>query len=437
MRAREFAIGIFVCGLAIPTFAVNAQDTEAVSSLMSRATSAVQAANLESWKFSIASRDRRPRCVGVIPRNAKTFLVGSSEPEGVVTCLINGNWSSPFIVRTMPLDGNTPKFSDRDMVFLTYGTQYSSEDQFRSMKLQDSGGSSVFSAGEDGRFSENFIPSIGIETDTESSKILHYSPTLSPEKSAFVDSVRKLTTYIDRGVGLPAQIGNPAPAAAAPLPPQSAAPSPPPSGGRLRSSRVTGISPLVSGETEPSGFGLYSYALIAHSPSEDELPIFKAFFTALLALPTSRNLTKILPLNRINITEVPTTGRDDWWDRETVAQRVMFVLLHYDYARASAILASLPQQTGTGPVIISVLVPIDASRTPDPVLVEDLTLVEPTVMTTNVAYFVNQASKDQFWKESTLDKLCLNLRNKLAATASATGKSKEAVLAWVNIQHAK
>jgi hypothetical protein len=201
--------------------------------------------------------------------------------------------------------------------------------------------------------------------------------------------------------------------------------------------RVTGTNALVSSETETPGYGLYSYALIAHAPSEDELPIFKAFFTALLAQPTSTNLAKTLPLIRINITEVPTTKRDAQWDTESVAERVNFVLANYDYARAAGILACLPQRTGTGPVIVSVLAPIDISKHPIPVLVEDLTRAEPTLMTSDVNYFVDQASQDQFWKESTLNLMCLKLRNALEVAAVALGMSKEAVSGWITFQNGK
>jgi hypothetical protein len=58
-------------------------------------------------------------------------------------------------------------------------------------------------------------------------------------------------------------------------------------------------------------------------------------------------------------------------------------------------------------------------------------------MTTNVNYFVDQASKEQFWEENALTELCKNLRNKLAASAEALHQSETAVLAWINIQRAK
>jgi hypothetical protein len=194
--------------------------------------------------------------------------------------------------------------------------------------------------------------------------------------------------------------------------------------------RVTGTATLVSGATEPAGYGLYSYALLAHAPDGDELRIYRSFFEALVGLPTSNNLSKNLPRARINITEIPVTSAAHW-DVMPVESRVSFVLDHYDYARSVAILGSLSKRTGTGPVIISVLAPIDLSKHPDPVLVEDLTKAEPRMMTVGVDNFVEQAGKDQFWDESKMVSLCFELRNNLEVAAVGMGMVRGEVTTWV------
>src|SRR6185503_19727079 len=80
------------------------------------------------------------------------------------------------------------------------------------------------------------------------------------------------------------------PVEAAPPPPPPAAtapppPSPPPTGGGLSGigggsdtgggasatmPRITGTAPLLPGQKEEMGYGLYSYALLSHAPQESE-----------------------------------------------------------------------------------------------------------------------------------------------------------------------
>jgi hypothetical protein len=415
MKVHKFAVGTFIFGLAISPITVYAQNQQAVAKLLSKATATLEAARSED-KSSINLGS--VKCVGVIPKKSPIIGVGQIGWDGVVTCQTNGNWGAPFIVRAKSTNMSST-LSDGNWVFVTFGDQFSSEDLLNYSKL---GGKDVplFLVQKDGTVLENSDSDIRIETDRQTSDVLN-SMASSPETRSFLDSVRykvRPNGHITWSARPPTE-----------HPASKSDDSQP---------RVAGTNPLVSGEQETFGYGLYSYALVAHSPSDDELPVYKAFFKALLALPTAKGLVKDkTPLDQINITQIPTTYKTVRWEEESVDERVSFVLDYYDYARAAGILASLSQPAGTGPVIISVLTPVDVSKHPDPVLVVDVTLVPPEVMTANVAYFVKQASKEQFWNESTLDKMRLNLRNKLASSASAMGKSKEAVLAWITIQHAK
>lgn len=93
--------------------------------------------------------------------------------------------------------------------------------------------------------------------------------------------------------------------------------------------------------------------------------------------------------------------------------------------------ASLDQRTGQGPVIISLLKPLDLSGHPHPVLLQDLTSAEPSLMASYVTYFVNQTATDQFEKDETLSNFGLRLRNGLEVAAAGLGMSKDAVESWV------
>ena len=202
----------------------------------------------------------------------------------------------------------------------------------------------------------------------------------------------------------------------------------PGTGGGLR--RVTGTAILVPGQKEEAGYALYSYALMSHRPQGPELPKVKAYLSALLALPTAASVEQNLPRTRINITYLPLDALG-WSNHESIESQVKYVVEHYDYGRGAAMLASLDQRTGQGPVIISLLKPLDLSGHPHPVLVQDLTSAQPSLMANYVAYFVNQTATDQFQKDETLSNFSLRLRNGLEVAAEGVGMSKDAVATWV------
>jgi hypothetical protein len=206
--------------------------------------------------------------------------------------------------------------------------------------------------------------------------------------------------------------------------------SPPPrAGDGMR--RVTGTAILLPTQREESGYALYSYALMSHHPEGAELPRVRAYVRALLALPTAAAVERSVARARINITYLPLETMSPEWDRWSTNDRVDYVVEHYDYARGAAMVSSLSQRTGAGPVIISLLKPLDVSAHPHPVLVQDLTSAEPTLMSNYVGYFVNKAATDQFQKDGSLSNFSLTLRNGLEVAAMALGMSKDAVATWV------
>lgn len=217
-------------------------------------------------------------------------------------------------------------------------------------------------------------------------------------------------------------------------PASSAAPPPPAEGPPPAADgmpRVTGTAVLLPDQKEQPGYGLYSYALLSYRPQAAELPKFNAYLRALLELPTAAAVERYVPRRRINITYLPLETLSPAWDTLSTDGKVGYVVDHYDYARGTAMLASLRQRMGPGPVIISVLKPLDLSGHPHPVLVQDLTSAEPSLMATYVSHFVDQAAKDRFWQESTLSRFGLSLRNGLEVAAEGLGMSKSAVDTWV------
>lgn len=196
--------------------------------------------------------------------------------------------------------------------------------------------------------------------------------------------------------------------------------------------RVTGTAVLLPQQKEEPGFGLYSYALLTHAPLDSELPKYRAFLKALVELPTAQDLGGYLPKIRINITYLPLTSSAQGWNIFTTNQKVDYVLSHYDYARGAAMLASLPERTGVGPVLTSVLTPLSFDRLPHPVLVQDMSTAQPVLMEDYVKEFVDQAAKDHFWEAKTLAAFSLGLQNALQTAAVGLGMSQDAVKNWIH-----
>jgi hypothetical protein len=195
--------------------------------------------------------------------------------------------------------------------------------------------------------------------------------------------------------------------------------------------RVTGTALLVHKQTEESGYGLYSYALLTHAPEKGELPRYQAFFKALIELPSASAIADYLPKSRINITYLLLNSLPSDWKTESNSAQVDYVISHYDYARCAAMLASLPKHTGTGPVIASSLVPMSLDQHPRPVLVQDLSTAQPVLMADYVSRFVSQVAQDHFWEPNTLAAFALSLRNLLETAATGLGMSQVAVKSWV------
>lgn len=196
--------------------------------------------------------------------------------------------------------------------------------------------------------------------------------------------------------------------------------------------RVTATAVLLPSQHEEQGYGLYSYALLTHRPQDSEMPKYRAFLTALVGLPTAKDVGAYVRKARINITYFPLTSSPADWDALAIDGRVDYVLAHYDYARGAAMLASLPGPIGTGPIITSVLKPLSYDQSPHPVLVQDLSKAQPVLMADYVKEFVDQAAQDHFWQEKTLQAFSLHLRNFLETAAIGLGMSKDAVHGWVS-----
>jgi NADH:ubiquinone oxidoreductase subunit 6 (subunit J) len=209
-------------------------------------------------------------------------------------------------------------------------------------------------------------------------------------------------------------------------------PNPRPDNSTELSSRVTGNEILKEGAIERSGYGLYSYALLSHAPSEADAPKYRSFLTALLQLPSARGEEKYIGRERINITYLLLKTYPEDWNLLHIESKVDYAILHYDYERAAVIIASIPGRHGTGPLITSALSPITGNVEPRPILIQDLSKAQPALMAAYVSKFVAQAKQPNFWEEDALATFAVDLRNVLETAANGVGMSKDAVASWIH-----
>jgi hypothetical protein len=198
-------------------------------------------------------------------------------------------------------------------------------------------------------------------------------------------------------------------------------------------SRSTGYELLPSYTKEGVGYGLYSYALLSHKPSDNEKPAYRAFIRAFLGLPTASGLGKYLPRFKINITYIPQIVAFKDSETTPVEKQVDLVLDRYDYARAVALLSRFPNSPNAGPTITSVLKPLSEDADPHPVLFQDLSMAQPDLMEAYVSEFVRQAAQRDFSKARALPSFELKLRNLLEVTANGLGLSNDAVKSWISL----
>jgi hypothetical protein len=198
--------------------------------------------------------------------------------------------------------------------------------------------------------------------------------------------------------------------------------------------RANGIAFLPRGDREEERFGLYTYALFSHAPADREIERYRSFLRALLSLGDASDVAISLPHDRINIMYLPTsTEYPAGWEVLPTDARAEYVLYHYDYATSAAMLATLPNPTGDGPILLSVLEPLDLTRHPDPVLVQDLSKAQPDLIQAYVTAIVNETSKpNPFGQSDSLELRAVQLENLLEIASGGIDISRNAVSIWLH-----
>ena len=142
----------------------------------------------------------------------------------------------------------------------------------------------------------------------------------------------------------------------------------------------TGHALLVGNEPEGQGYGLYSYLLLEAPPTQKNIRLFQSVLAACLReIPNVERLEKLgSPRETLNVTYIPITEEipqapSKRTTKENLRWWSQWVLDHYNYNRAQAILAKIKKNPRRGPYIISTLSPVFSTRTDtSPILVQDL-----------------------------------------------------------------
>ena len=187
---------------------------------------------------------------------------------------------------------------------------------------------------------------------------------------------------------------------------------------------------LLKGEPEAQGYGLYSYLLFGSRPTDSSRERYLLVIRALLAgMEDLTNQTYIVPKSRLNLTyfpietSPPPNATPEW------------LLEHYDYARAQALLRVLPGDLTDGPYIVSTLKPLSFDSAPPHYLFQNLTNV-PTKPGDLIGWwvreFLHQAAQEHFWEPRTAQLLALKLRTTVAVLAIALPEVQNAIAGWVS-----
>jgi hypothetical protein len=191
--------------------------------------------------------------------------------------------------------------------------------------------------------------------------------------------------------------------------------------------RETGREFLIGAETERPGYGLYSYLLFGAPPTpasrERYARAIGAFMSTMLPITSHEEYT---PREQLNITYLPLTDPlpaaiasvRPGSQAELSPDAVEWILTHYNYARAAALLRAVPGIHKDGPYIVSYQQPLSGvDRLSGQYLYQDLSTAHPDLVLSWFKAFVVQAAQPDYWNASAIQQWPLALRNAVAIAA--------------------
>jgi len=207
--------------------------------------------------------------------------------------------------------------------------------------------------------------------------------------------------------------------------------------------RETTRAPLVETHPEDEGYGLYSYLLFGTPPLPATRDRYLRTIMAYLEMipPTAETLRYIPNRWELNITYLPLTdpppaeftGSAGHIDLSAAAE---WMLQHYNYARARALLRLLPGTHNSGPYLVSQLKPLTGnSAVVQPYLWQDLSHVQPDLVQTWIREFMAQVAAPQSWdRPRAVPQFALQLRNAIAVAATEVPDIQAGLKTWIKVE---
>ena len=193
---------------------------------------------------------------------------------------------------------------------------------------------------------------------------------------------------------------------------------------------LSGKTFLLSGKSEPKGYGLYSYLLFGSPPGNDteRERYLKGIEAYLQVVQPLEELERYRDPPELNITLIPLKTsinlNRNFTELRQTRELAIEVLGVYDYARAQVLLADFGlEATNSGPFLVSNRLSSGAKKEDRPVF--DLSRKSPSLMWHFTKAFCNAATQQSSWTEMALRQFILNIRNIIAVTAEVTPHVKD------------
>jgi len=206
--------------------------------------------------------------------------------------------------------------------------------------------------------------------------------------------------------------------------------------------RETTRDVLVGTQPEGEGYGLYSYLLFGSPPLPATRERYLRTIMAYLeTIPPRTESERYIPDRwQLNITYLPLTDPPPAEFTRPAGQMDLsaaaeWMLQHYNYARARALLRLLPGTHNSGPYLVSQLKPLSGnSAVVQPYLWQDLSHVQPDLVQTWIREFMAQAAAPQFWEPRAVPQFALQLRNAIAVAAAEVPDIQAGLKTWIRTE---
>jgi hypothetical protein len=207
--------------------------------------------------------------------------------------------------------------------------------------------------------------------------------------------------------------------------------------------RETGREFLVGTQAEAPGYGLYSYVLFGAKPTQATRARYVAVVAACLEqISQISEMEDYYPRRQLNITylmvteAVPDLVAGPGAGAAGTSGAAQWVVEHYNYARARAVLATVPGEHRDGPYIVSYRLPLTGSPLlASGYLLQDLSHAQPSLAGAWVKTFLTEASNEDYAQPATLRRVAVELRNAVALVAKQWPEVRASVdeaINWVN-----